>query len=1138
MSLTLSFDIGYASIGWCVLSAEEKLPNILGTGVVTFPTDDCLASTRRDLRRTRRHIRSTRQRIERLKRWLIHRGILTREDLDKPGHPAPFLLAAAALQGHHILSAWELWTVLRWYAHNRGYDGNSRWANDQEDTEKVLQANRLMEEHDTETMCETVCKCLGLNPAEHANRISSTLPYKTLNAAYPRSRVTAEVSELLRLHAGKISGLDAEAVRLVLKNSELTAVERNLLIAADIKLTKRYMGGLLFGQLVPRFDNRIISRCPVTWAKTYDDEIASGKSDLQARKLADKFAKVPAAKCPEFLQYRFARILANLKANGEPLDRELRQTLWDLAVKQGRLSHSDLLRAIKNYCGDASSNIDAYFKLHPDSEDALVFDPVMDEVRKAEGTRANLSPIWKLLPESIRSEIIGLWKKGRSISLAWMLEKAASSPIATDLDDAARKYFAGLKPKQGKPPFTCFDEFLLKTTFGPKIPTGRAPYARPVLKQVVAEILAGFDATKACKASDPEKGEGKPENGILYDLGIPTSRVRQLQAERPITSLTNNHLVRHRMLILDRLVDDILAEFKTQGNEFSQVIVEVARELKEFSGKDRQEIKKSLNAKLAQHKAAEARLVKCGIVPTYSLIRKCRIAMDLNWTCPFTHRTYAESELANLEYEHIIPRSQRLSDSMAGLVLTRKEINEAKGNRTALQFINDSTTDDRIISPKPYEDWVKKLKVASKDNYPDDYARQNARKRLLLIERYEDKERTFTEGQLTQSSQLMKIAMGTLRLKAGLKSAQIDPIPGPVTSEIRKSWELTGTLAVACPEIKDAAGKVRHKDEIRGLTHLHHALDAATLALAAYYFPLRRHGQNQAGKIWQALMKRRRSDDDKKFLHGLGIFDTYSRPRRDGQGNETDVRLRDLPAEVKNALARSLAECRVMQHIPADRSGTKAELTTWSIVCHDGENTILVQRPNRSTFKRPANGGEQRWENQELKKEAAKLLEKYRDRLTSRQQNLVIRGLLKLTSERTSKLLGPFPTSPISKLQPHGMARGAQVIGENFAIALDPSPCLIPFHKVNSALASLTFENGGKVPRLLRNGTLINVLMGTWVGQWRILSIKNSEAYGISVDLTNRHGIKLTKGNAKVLNMLEDGLEILPQRYTGHPIKD
>lgn len=53
MSLILSFDIGYASIGWCVLSAKDRapaLPDILGPGVVTFPTDDCLASQRRALR--------------------------------------------------------------------------------------------------------------------------------------------------------------------------------------------------------------------------------------------------------------------------------------------------------------------------------------------------------------------------------------------------------------------------------------------------------------------------------------------------------------------------------------------------------------------------------------------------------------------------------------------------------------------------------------------------------------------------------------------------------------------------------------------------------------------------------------------------------------------------------------------------------------------------------------------------------------------------------------------------------------------------------------------------------------------------------------------------------------------------------
>ena len=146
MSLILSFDIGYASIGWCVLGTGKAQPEFLGTGAVTFPSDDCLASTRRTLRRTRRHIRSTRQRIERMKRWLVHRGVLTREDLDRPGHPAPFLLSAAALQGHRTLSAWELWTVLRWYAHNRGYDGNTRWSRGEEEPEDTEDTEEGTEE--------------------------------------------------------------------------------------------------------------------------------------------------------------------------------------------------------------------------------------------------------------------------------------------------------------------------------------------------------------------------------------------------------------------------------------------------------------------------------------------------------------------------------------------------------------------------------------------------------------------------------------------------------------------------------------------------------------------------------------------------------------------------------------------------------------------------------------------------------------------------------------------------------------------------------------------------------------------------------------------------------------------------------
>jgi hypothetical protein len=63
-----------------------------------------------------------------LKALLLQLGVMTKAELDKPGCAWPWLLAARVLKsqsnGDAKLLTWpELWDVLRWYAHNRGYDG-------------------------------------------------------------------------------------------------------------------------------------------------------------------------------------------------------------------------------------------------------------------------------------------------------------------------------------------------------------------------------------------------------------------------------------------------------------------------------------------------------------------------------------------------------------------------------------------------------------------------------------------------------------------------------------------------------------------------------------------------------------------------------------------------------------------------------------------------------------------------------------------------------------------------------------------------------------------------------------------------------------------------------------------------------
>ena len=237
--LQLAFDVGHSSIGWGVFQSSAGVSpaatktnnnlsfNILGCGAVTYRADDCLASARRAYRRQRRHIRSTRQRIARIKTVLKHLGTLTEAQLDQPGCAWPWLLAAQVLNKGKLLTWPELWDVLRWYAHNRGYDGNRRWSAaeaeaNKEDSEKEAKARTLMGKHNAQSMAETFCKELGVEL--NGGKKSSMKRFKGLNAAFPRIEkkngivvggIEWEVGKILQAHFGKLKGVDANLEKVL-----------------------------------------------------------------------------------------------------------------------------------------------------------------------------------------------------------------------------------------------------------------------------------------------------------------------------------------------------------------------------------------------------------------------------------------------------------------------------------------------------------------------------------------------------------------------------------------------------------------------------------------------------------------------------------------------------------------------------------------------------------------------------------------------------------------------------------------------------------------------------------------------------------------------------------------------------------
>jgi len=1047
----IALDIGHSSIGWAVFQNGEKF-DLLGTGVVLFPADDCLAIKRRAYRRQRRHVRATRQRIERLKRLLCHVGALPEAELDEPGCAWPWKLAAEVLSGSGRLLTWpELWDVLRWYAHNRGYDGNARWSRqeeDGEDTEKVENANSLMQRHGTETMAATFCAALKINPLGVTK--SSQERFKGLSVAFPRKVVIAEMKCILGKHQNALRQLTPELVRALVGNDNYQTGEWDdgawhAVVVPTVRLPKRYKGSYLFGQSVPRFDNRIISSCPTTYARIL--------ADTHDSKKAVRDSKVPAKKCREFLLFRWAMILANLTVNmGQgvrPLTAEERKAIHQVMIKgdpaieceAGHLTKTQLKKAVIQKTGALLNNIDTYF-LTPNAEDAL-----------------------KLRPE-------------KSIS-------------------------------------------------------GRAPYTRQVMKQAIREVFEGKHPT--------EKGN------CLYL----SDDIKQAQLQRTLDKKTNNHLVRHRVLITRRLVGNIIKSYAAADTfRIGRITIEVNRDLQAFSGKTNKEIEGELNQMLKDHsgvvKKLKEHLADTSYRITAGLIRKARIAEDLDWTCPYSQKRYGPIELASgaFDKDHIIPRSLRPSDSMESLVITSKAINAMKGNRTALQFIQEfegkniegdlgvGNEKSNLMTVSNFKKFVDKLNTRA--SHRQDADRKKKRKALLLLERYEEK--GFLPKDLTQTSHLVRLAATEIEKEFdGLENKpRIISLPGSVTGEVRKGWKVYGCLAAHNPEVQKLLDRKKDepelniKKELRDLTHLHHALDACVIGFASHFIP-------NEGNLWEILVKRNRRPHEDELLvqMGNGYF------VRDAKGHAC---LHEFSPDLKQQITDRLAECRVVQHVPKRMGGLAGlEENTRGIMA------IEVPDAEASPGKKSKEPKlKEIWNN--ASGQPLPVLEKL-DAVVVKLQRFGPRDPKNHdkrerppTYEKAAKLLGLCPKDGNGKLR---AIKGVRVIDANFGLALwrkngkpdgEPDKRVILWHKVWPQLNDIAQkENGGKWPQVLRNGNLISVPRGIYQGIWKVASVKAS----LTVDLIFPQKATMEskgygqKREVSVKTLMENGMSILPHKLTG-----
>ncbi len=280
--------------------------------------------------------------------------------------------------------------------------------------------------------------------------------------------VEGEVRRVLSRKAfcGKLSKVDEDLERVLLGRDNQDVSAWQAIPCGSLKLPKRYRGGLLFGQLVPRFDNRIISKCPV--------------SDQ----------KVPSRNCPEFLNFRWAMQLAKRQSTCLAGERVVtapampeRKQMDTLMRQQGGMGAGEFKLQVRRVANAIRDNLDTML-MHPDAKEALLLDPVQKLTQSAE-----LKAFWPLLPERLQKRTRGQWRRGKSVTLAKWREQLGRDTTAFDVEFTHHLDAANTKGRKKDKQISRDD--LLNRPFGvPKLDQ-RAAFARPLLKQTFDEVMAG-----------------------------------------------------------------------------------------------------------------------------------------------------------------------------------------------------------------------------------------------------------------------------------------------------------------------------------------------------------------------------------------------------------------------------------------------------------------------------------------------------------------------------------------------------------------------------------------------------------------------------------------------------------------------
>ncbi len=334
------------------------------------------------------------------------------------------------------------------------------------------------------------------------------------------------------------------------------------------------------------------------------------------------------------------------------------------------------------------------------------------------------------------------------------------------------------------------------------------------IQNILPHLRSGMTYSNACKAAGYHHSDHRPDEILsslpYYGEAMPKAVIggsfnpAEKQLPEKYFGKINNPTVHIALNQLRKFINSLIATYGAP----EEIVVELARELK-LGQKRLDEVNKTIRDNTARNEKIATRLQELGVPNSYENRMRYRLWEDLSIVptqrcCPFTGKIISQQDVFTPEFEieHILPFSRTFDDGASNKVLSFRQANRDKGNRSPFEAFG--------TSPTGY-DW-EAIQARAQRLPPNKHWRFEP----SAMEKFE-KDDGYIARQLTDTQYMARVAKEYLQFICNANN--VWGIPGQLTALLRTKWGVNLDHALGAEE------NIKNRDD-----HRHHAIDAFVVA--------------------------------------------------------------------------------------------------------------------------------------------------------------------------------------------------------------------------------------------------------------------------------------------------------------------